>query len=277
MLRRSAIIAAIFTILAVALTGCAPMSITGSAKIDQGAFNKKKKFAVITIAAAKEFRGEKGMTQMFKDTDEIPGANTQPIIDKLTPEIRSKFAKTKHFTSMPKKRIVGSRAYKKMAEDERVQKVLFMKVPINVASGYKYVSDSKKMAQLAKDLKVDGVIGVFMSFTVMSMKSGVHIAGIQLGKKEYASTAAISVIAYDQNGKQIWKDSTVKTAEPGDKKAIVIMDFSDITKTNFEKLHPSAVYIGKHAIDVLLERFNDTMAGKKTSIFQKMKEKKKSK
>ena len=173
---------------------------------------------------------------------------------------------------MPKARLVSNKAYKKLKEDERIQKVLFMKMPINVASGYKYISDSQKMAKLARDLRVDGVIGVFMSFTVTTMKSGVNIAGISLGKKEYASSAAITVMAYDREGKVLWKDSTIKQAEPGDKKAIVVMDFSDMTKTNFKKMHPSAILIGERAVDVLLSRFADTMEGKKTSVFQKIKE-----
>ena len=72
----------------------------------------------------------------------------------------------------------------------------------------------------------------------------------------------------------VWKDSTIKQAEPGDKKAIVIMDFSDVTKTRFEKLHPSAVLIGDLAVEVLVERFVDTIEGRGTSSFQKIKDKK---
>ena len=272
MKRSNTIIVSLVVMLGLALTGCAPMALTGRATVQLDAFTKQKTFAVVTITAAKEFHAEKGMSQLFKDVDEIPGANTQPIIDKLTPVIRTKFAKTKYFTSMPKKRIVNSKAYKKLEEDERIQKVLFMKIPLNVASGYKYISDPQKMAQLARDLNVDGVIGVFMSFTIQSMKSGVNIAGISFGKKEYASNAAITVLAYDREGKVLWKDSTIKQAEPGDKKAIILMDFSDMTKTNFLKMHPSAVLIGQRAIDVLLSRFSDTMEGKKTSSFQKIKE-----
>jgi hypothetical protein len=44
-----------------------------------------------------------------------------------------------------------------------------------------------------------------------------------------------------------------------------------MTKTNFEKLHPSAIEIGGKAVDVLLARFDDTMAGKSVSSMQSMK------
>ncbi len=71
----------------------------------------------------------------------------------------------------------------------------------------------------------------------------------------------------------IWEDTTVKEAEPGDKKAIVLLDISDVTGTDFEKMHPSAVLVGSHAVDVLVQRFKDTIEGKKTGIFQKVKDK----
>jgi hypothetical protein len=274
MKRRFAIIALLLVSLGLVLGGCAPTAITGKAKVQQEAFGKKKKYALVTIASAKEFYGEKGLGQMFKKSDDIPGMNTQPIIDKLAPKIRTRFAKTGYFTSVPKKHIVSSKAYKSIQEDPRVQKVLFMKVDLNTAKGYKYISDPKKLAKLAKDLKVDGVICVLINFSIQSMKSGMHVAGISFGKKEYASTATISALAYDREGKMVWKDSTIKQAEPGDKKAIVIMDFSDMTKTRFEKLHPSAVLIGGYATDVLVERFVDTIEGRGTSSFQKIKDKK---
>jgi hypothetical protein len=83
--------------------------------------------------------------------------------------------------------------------------------------------------------------------------------------------ASITAIAYNRDGKIIWKDTTLKEAEPGDKKAIVLIDVTDATQTNFEKLHPSAIVIGGKAVDVLLARFNDTMAGKSVSSMQSVK------
>jgi hypothetical protein len=83
--------------------------------------------------------------------------------------------------------------------------------------------------------------------------------------------ASISAVAYNKDGEVIWKDSTLKEAEPGDNKAIILIDTSNMTSTNFEKLHPSAIEIGGKAVDVLLARFDDTMAGKKTSMMQSVK------
>ncbi len=253
------------------VSGCSTVSITGSADVDKNAFGAKKKFAVVSIASLKTFHGEQGLFQQFKNNDDIPGTNTQPLINKLNPVIMSALGKSKHFTLVSENTVLKSKAYKNIVDDDRVVKILFMSDKINVANNYKYVSDQKKFAQLAKDLNVDGVIGMTMTFMVMKGGGSFNINGISLGKKTYSAAAQISAIAYNKNGEVIWKDSTLKEAEPGDTKAIILLDLSGITDTGFEKFHPSAVEIGGKAVDVLLARFDDTMAGKTTSKFQSAK------
>jgi len=253
-------------------SGCT-MAITGSTKVQQGSFGEQKKFAVVTIASGKEFAGEQGFFQRFKKNEDIKGINTQPVIDALMPMIREKFAGTGYYTSVPMKSVVKSKAYLELAEDEKVQRVAFFKNELNVAKGYKYFSDPQKLARLARELKVEGVICVTMNFTVESMKSNFYLAMVSLGKKEYAANVTISVIAYDRDGNVLWKDSTIKQAEPGDKKAIVLVDFTDFASTDFEKMHPSATLIGEHAVDVIVQRFKDTMEGRGTSVFQRVRDK----
>jgi hypothetical protein len=262
---------ALIALLGVMVSGCAPMAITGSADVDQKAFGAKKKFAVVSIASLKTFQGEQGLTQMFKSNDEIPGTNTQPLINKLNPKIIRSLGNSKYFTLLPEDKVLTSKAYKNLAEDERIMKVLFMSDPINVANNYKYISDEHKYAKLAKDLGVDGVIGITMNFSISSGKTSLNVMGLSVGSKSYSAMASISAIAYDKNGAIIWKDSTLKEADPGDKKAIILIDTSNMTSTNFEKFHPSAIEIGGKAVDVLLARFDDTMAGNKTSMMQSVK------
>ena len=257
--------------LATALSGCATMVITGSADVDQSAFGAKKRFAVVSIASMKTFQGQQGITQMFKSNDDIPGTNSQPLINAVKPKIISSLKNSGHFTLLPESAVLSSKAYKNIQEDERVQKVLFFSEGINVASKYKYISDEKKFAQLAKDLNVDGVIGITMGFSISSGKGFFAVNGLAVGQKSYSAMASITAIAYNRDGKIIWKDTTLKEAEPGDKKAIVLIDVTDATQTNFEKLHPSAIVIGGKAVDVLLARFNDTMAGKSVSSMQSVK------
>lgn len=253
------------------VSGCAHMAITGAADVDKKSFGAKKKFAVVSIASLKTFRGEQGMGQMFTNNDNIPGMNTQPIINKLNPKIIRTLGSSKYFTLVPENTVLTSKAYKNFAEDEKVMKILFISETMNVANNYKYVSDEKKYAKLAKDLGVDGVIGITMNFTISEGGGKFNLGPLSLGKKSYSAMASITAIAYNKDGKVIWKDSTMKEAEPGDTKAIVLIDTSGMTDTNFEKLHPSAIEIGGKAVDVLLARLDDTMAGKEVSSFQSVK------
>ena len=181
---------------------------------------------------------------MFTNNDNIPGMNTQPIINQLDQKIIHTLDRSRYFTLLPEHTVLTSRAYKNITEDERVMKMLFMSDTMNPANHYKYISDEKKFAKLTKDLGVDGVIGITMSFTISEGGGKFYLGPLSLGKKSYSAMASISAIAYNKEGKIIWKDSTTKEAEPGDTKAIVLIDTSSMTDTNFEKLHPGAIEIG---------------------------------
>lgn len=253
------------------LSACAPMAYTGGADVNKAAFGEKKRFAVVSIASMKDFYGEKGLAQMFKSTDEIPGADTQPLIDTLAPTIVSTLDKSGNFVLVPEREVLSSAAYRSVTEDEKVMKVLFLTKDMNVAHDYKYISDPQKYAELARQLDVDGVIGITMNFSLTAGKSFININGLSLGKKSYSVMASSSATAYDRDGNVIWNDSTIKQAEPGDTKAIILIDTTDLTGTNFEKLHPSAITMGGKAIEVLLARFDDTIAGNQVSSIQFMK------
>lgn len=260
---------ALIVFISLMFSGCAQMSITGSADVDKKAFGAKKRFAVVSISSMKTFQGEQSISQQFTNNDKIAGTNTQPILNKLSPKIIKALDKSRHFALVPEETVFASKAYKNIAEDDKSFKILFVPVSMNTANNYKYLSltDEKKLTKLAKDLGVDGVIGIQMNFSIVS--SGWHVAGF--GKKSYSSTVGITAIAFNKDGMVIWKDSTMKEAEPGDTKSIILINPNTFNDTNFEQFHPSAVEIGSKAIDVLLARFDDTMAGKETSMFQSVK------
>ena len=263
----------------ITLSGCT-MAYTGQAEVEKQSFVQQKHYALITIASNKEYSGEQGFFQMFQDNEEIAGINTQPVIDELVPSIRAKFAKTGYFTSVPMKTIVNHESYKALDEDEKLYTKAFFKNDLNVAKGYKYFSDKEKLATLARGLNVDGVICVKMFFSVHAAKSVLGAAsssflgGIPLsfGSKEYSAAVTTSVTAYDADGNQIWEDTVVKEAEPGDSTMIIAMDFSDLNGTDFTKMHPSTVRIAEHSVDVVVQRFKDTMEGKETDSFQRVKD-----
>ena len=262
---------ALIVIIGLMISGCAQVAITGAADVDKNSFGAKKKFAVVSIASLKTFQGEQGLGQMFTKNDDIPGMNTQPLINKLRPKIIGAMGKSKYFTLLPEDSVLASKAYRNLAEDEKIMKILFMNETMNVANNYKYVSDEQKYAKLASDLGVDGVIGITVNFLISSGKGTLSVMGLSLGKKSYSATASISAIAYNKKGEVIWKDSTMKEADPDDTKAIILIDTSSISDTNFEKFHPSAIEIGGKAVDTLLARLDDTMSGKEVSRIQSVK------
>ncbi|MEN8141934.1 MAG: hypothetical protein ABFR97_12010 [Thermodesulfobacteriota bacterium] len=256
--------------LAFILAGCA---VTGRAKVQPDSFAQGKTYALVSVASSKHFGGEQGMGQLFTKNENIKGINTQPVVDKLVPIVRTKMSKTGYFTSVPMRSIVSSVPYKRVAEDVKIRRVGPFKNEMNPGNGYKYLANKEKLAKLARDLRVDGVICLNMDFTVMAQKSGVHVGPLSFGKKKYETQVAADVMAYDRSGNLIWRDHAIKRAEPGDTKGIIAVDVSEFTGTDFEKLHPTAVQIGSYAVDILVQRFQDTMSGKGTSTFQAVKDK----
>lgn len=248
--------------LAALLAGCAAPVITGAADVEKSAFGGKKRYAVVSIASNKNFSGERALVDTFKSPDNVPGANSQPIIDKLSPRILSTFARSSRFSLVPEARVLGNRAYKAAQEDPRQQGVALFSVDLNVAQGYRYFSDPQKYAKLAQELGVDGVIAVQVHFSVAALNMGGNVKGLPLGAKRYATTAMASATAYNQKGEVVWKDQTQKEADPGDTKAVVVLDTSVFTGADYLKLQPSAVEIGGQAIEVLLARLEDTLAGR---------------
>jgi hypothetical protein len=143
---------ALAIIIGLMASGCATITDTDTPHVSRNSFGAQKIFAVVSIASLKTIQEGKGMSQMFKSADAIPGANTQPIINKLNPKIILSLGSTKHFTLLPENKVLTNKAYKSLAEDEKVTAELFMSDKINVANKYKYVSDGKRMRNWPKTL-----------------------------------------------------------------------------------------------------------------------------
>ncbi len=253
------------------VSGCTQLPIAGAPDFDRRFFGSQEKLAVVSIASLRTIQVEKGMSQLFKSPDAIPGANTQPIIDRLRPKIIRALGSSKYFTLLPENTVLTSKAYRHLVEDEKVMTVLFISEGLNVANNYKYVSDQQKYSKLARDLGVDGVIGITMEFSIAASKNMASIAESNLGKRNYSAMASILINAYNKDGETIWKDSIVAEAAPGDSRATILLDTSAMTSADFEKFLPSAAGIGESALDVLIARFDAMMAGKTVSSMQTIK------
>jgi hypothetical protein len=234
------------------LMGCA-IIISPGVKVDTEAFGKTKKCAIVTIMGTKKLHAQKGLLQLFK---KVPEQNTQPVLDKLCPEVIKAFRKSKHLKVKSEKRVLYSKDYKNLKADEPVQKVLFMEVELNTAKGYKFISDPQKLSKLAKDLNVDGVIVVGMNFSVSSGVAG----GLGIGIKRFKVVTAVSAMAYDSDGKLVWKDAIHKSSDLADSQLAVI---ADVRSVDFKKLKPHAIKAGKEGLNVLVARLDDGLEGKR--------------
>ena len=253
-----------------ALAGCGTV-VTGATDVDKAAFGQKKRFAIVTIASLKNFSGERSIFQAFKNPDDIEGANTQPMIDKLAPRIVAALGHSSQFALVPEGRVLSHRAYRATAEDPKSVRVAMFTADMNVAHGYRYFSEPQKYATLAQELGVDGVIAVQVHFNVSAGDMGMGIRGMSFGRKTYSASATASAVAYNQKGEIVWKDTTTKEAEPGDARAIVVVDTTGFTGSDFVKMQPSAIEMGAKAVEVLLARFDDTMAGRQVDRVQSVK------
>ena len=240
----------------VMVMGCA-IIISPGAKVDADSFGKTKKCAIVTIMGTKKLNAQKGFLQLFM---KVPEQNTQPILDKLRPEVIKAFRKSKHLKVKSEKRVLNSKAYKNLEADEAVQKILFMDIELNTAKGYKFIRDPQKLSKLAKDLNVDGVIVVGMNFSVSSGIAGGMFAGLGIGVKRFKVITAVSAMAYDSNGKLVWKDAIHKSSELADSQLAVI---ADVRSVDFKKLKPHAFKAGKEGLNVLVARLDDGLEGKR--------------
>jgi hypothetical protein len=196
---------ALSAVLCALLAGCAATGGFGTVH-DPAAFGKGKTYAVVSVMAyekvqcsdlggnpcnggviglvktmtdAKAFSEDAGEALEMTYAAALQGLRASPNI-RLAPDVRN------------------SRAYRALAED--AQPTGMMSARHVVAKGYKYLSH-EKLAGLAKELKVDGVITVTLSYS--AKRSGVSIAGFGGGHK--ASTT-MYLAAVDKNGKNVWVD-----------------------------------------------------------------------
>ncbi|GAB4388526.1 MAG: hypothetical protein Kow0025_08360 [Thermodesulfovibrionales bacterium] len=260
-MKRLRIAAAAAPLLGFILGGCAAAPTGGKTMVQEDAFGSRKMLAVVTIASVRQIQGEKDFARMFKRSDNMPGAHTQPIINHLGPKMIKALAQSRHFVLLPENRVLRNKSYKALEEDRRADWSLFKAEPITVARRYKYFSDPRKFAQLAEALHADGVISVLMSFTIQSEKAFPGGDSPPPAMKDYAMVLVLTAQAYDRTGAVIWRDTVVEETDLGGMKAIIPEDLSDMRNTDLADLRPLAVEAGERAIQALVGRFRDAVEG----------------
>jgi hypothetical protein len=137
--------------------------------------------------------------------------------------------------------VKGQRTYRAAKEDEQPSGM--MRQHHTVAKGYKYFSD-ENLAKMARDLKVDGVITVTLSYS--AARSGVQVAGAGGGHK---AQTTVMVSAVDKDGKRVWFDYAMGQSDGSVSTGIGAVDFP--------KLRPLFVDATDKAVKKLIDNFNN--------------------
>jgi hypothetical protein len=229
-------IVALLVVLA-ALAGCA-----GTIKPE--AFGRGKSYAIVSIAATPEIgnMGERQqtITGLVKAASSESGytQDATAILRETVPLFQRGFTASKSFRLQPEAKVVKQKAYSAMTADSAKA---FM-TTFKVAPGYKYFSDEKKCAALAKSLNVDGVICMMVNYGYVY--NGVNIGGL-VGGGVHKAVVHLTVVAYDKNGRVVWNDHVVGKSDDS------IGTASEAV--NFKELHPLLLNASGNAVKELLK------------------------
>lgn len=221
----------------VTLAGCA-----GTIKPE--AFGRGKSYAIVSIAATPDIgnmgQRQNSITGLVKAASSDSGysCDAADIFRETLPIFQRGFTASKSFRLKPEGAVIKSGAYAGMTTDKPT---VFM-TTFKVAPGYKYFSDEKKLAALAKSLNVDGVICITVNYGYVY--NGVNIAGL-VGGGVHRGVVHLTVVAYDRNGSVVWNDHVAGTSVDS------IGTASEVV--NFKKLHPLLLNASDIAVKDLLK------------------------
>ncbi len=142
--------------------------------------------------------------------------------------------------------VKGNKVYRSAAEDPQPTGAL--RQQHTVAKGYKHFSD-ENLGKMARELKVDGVIVLTLSYT--AARSGVTVAGVGGGHKAQTMVMARAV---DKEGKNVWFDYAQAQSEASVSTGIGAVDFP--------KLRPLFVDSSDKAVRKLMDSFATRTSGK---------------
>ncbi|MDH3635409.1 MAG: hypothetical protein OES20_11965 [Gammaproteobacteria bacterium] len=209
---------------------------------DTSAFGADKIFGIVSITA------EPYITQVDADSS-LSGAfsalssdkgffeNSQQMLDKSIPTVFSSMSKTNNYLLLPEKNVTGDSNY---ANTKTSGNSIFGKK--NIARGYKRISDKKNLASLARDLGLDAAVHVNISYGYSI--DGTNYNGlVQVGKN--FATVKVDLMAVNQDGKVIWKESDATVAKSPVSSSSQVGDAADFKKLEPHLLQSLRATLGK--------------------------------
>lgn len=222
------------------------------------AFGKTKKFAVVSVSATPEINSGSGtgsgigftLSGLVKAASDESGYNSDAnkILADTAPLILKDLGNNRHYTLVPAKTVLNHKAYR-AAEGEDTSMTLGFGKKWLVAPGYKYIKSEDKLAKLARDLNVDAVVVVTVSYSAGftgAQAMGVIAGGVHHGK------AMVNVYAVNRDGKIIWKDGGDASSDNS------IGGVGE--SVNFTRLHPLLIEATRSATKKLMEKTDSKLA-----------------
>jgi hypothetical protein len=177
--------------------------------VRRDAFGPKKTYAVVSIHAHHKIQphgntqGMGSLTGLVKSAKKDAGrtADVAEALEEGAGIVLRALRGSRHYQLLAEERVLRSAVYAKAAGDDPDGTFLKFKA----AKGYKYFAprSKQKLAQLARELKVDGVIVAQLNYGFLF--SGVSAAGLVAGGKHRGSLM-LTVVAYDRDGAPVWTD-----------------------------------------------------------------------
>ncbi len=221
------------------------------------AFGRGKTFAVVSIAAAPEINvsgagaggGGWTLSGLFKSASSDSGYshNSDKILSDTAPLIIKELAQTRHFRLAQNGWVQQHKAYRATASDDPKKFMITYIVP----KGYKYFDSEEKLSRLAKDMNVDAVIVIHVTYSAAF--SGVGAAGL-VAAGTHSGKVTMTLSAFGRNGKAVWSDAVESTSDD----SIGTLGES----ANFVKLHPLMRDATRAATRKLLEKLNTKVAAR---------------
>ncbi len=186
------------------LSGCAGVT----PPFEKQAFGSEKVYAVVSIYADKDIEKEGDSETLVGTYKAITGKaayyhSAEEALNASAPRIRRELASSSHYRLVPERRVLSDAAYRRVEPD--VQAKLAEKR--HLVSGYKYIWDPQKLGQLARDLRVDGVITVHVQYGYKFW--GTNYAKVT-AKGKTSPVIRMTARFYDENGQPVWNYSTKK-------------------------------------------------------------------
>lgn len=211
-----------------------------------------KKFAVVSIIANDEIAGApayemtlSGLVKAALSEDADLSQSSEQVLREALPMIEKAFAAQRLIPILSPDKVKSNAAFRNASGDEPEVGFLWMKGRFNVAPGYKFFKSKEGLVELARQMDVDGVIGVNVLYRVLENKVG----GLGLAAGTHRAGVTLTAYAIDREGNVVWRDSFKGKAKES------IGFFGDAV--NFTKMRPG----WSEAMQGALAEMNRELAG----------------